>query len=108
MGEYSSILNSYLYLGEASILIVKQSKCPDNWALVVENIRYKDCDILLNEFECLVLKKLKQNETTEIYFNDVKQIRAFFEVIGERKTNILLKELTLFSENLQKLKSLID
>jgi hypothetical protein len=90
------------------MLIARQSKSADSWAHIVENIRYKDCDILIKENECLLLKKLKQNESVAVYFSDPKQLRPFFEVIGERKTNILLKELTLFSEDLQKLKSVVE
>lgn len=44
----------------------------------------------------------------QVFFNDPKQVRPFFEVIGERKTNILLRELTLFSESLQRLKQALD
>lgn len=87
---------------------MQKSKNIEKWAHVLLNIKYKFFKIEIKEGNKINLLMFFQQRELTLYFDDVKRAKMVFALINENKKNILLKDLTNFSDKLKMLKKFLN
>ena len=79
-----------------------------NWADVLVNLKYKYFKARPADKGKMVINIFKQHKNLMIYFPNEDQLTQVHNLIIEKKTTILLRELSLFSDKLNSLRELIE
>jgi hypothetical protein len=97
-----------LFLSEANILIVQKVANQEKWADVLVNLKYKYFKAKIAEEGKMQINIFKQHKNLIIYFEKDGDMGRVFELINENKTAVLLRELSLFSDKLHYVRTLME
>ncbi len=103
----NGIVKSFLHIGEANLMIVSKSGDIKKWAHVLLNIKYKFFKADLKEKHKVCLMLFTHKKDLVLYFSDQKKAKMVMAMIKKNKKDILIKELTYFSNRLKILKGLL-
>lgn len=107
-GDKHAKKQCFLQLSDQSLLIVQRSKNPELWAEVLVNIKYKLFKAKIMEDMKMQLYIIKQHKNITVYFEEENLNLKVFNQIQLNKREVLMKELTVFSERLMLLKELLS
>jgi hypothetical protein len=88
--------------------VVQKIPNATNWADVLVNLKYKYFKARVADKGKMVINIFKQHKNLMIYFPNEEQLGQVFTLINERKTTILLRELSLFSDKLIALREMLE